>query len=70
MAPEEQLPFRSIRRAAALVLAGLLVQLAASFYWRPGTFIVAAVVGVPLVLLGSVVFLRAVVRLMKRKGVL
>jgi hypothetical protein len=37
-----------------LVLAGLLVQIATSFFWSPGTFIIAVAVGIPLVLAGTV----------------
>jgi hypothetical protein len=36
-----------------LVLAGLLVQIAASFLWSPGAFMVAVGVGIPLVLAGT-----------------
>ena len=50
--------------------AGLLVQLAGSFYWTPLTFIGSAVVGLPLVGIGALLFLRAVFRIMKERGVL
>ena len=60
----------SIRRAAVVAGVGLAVQLAASFHWTPLTFILSAVVGVPLVLVGSLLFLRAVVRVMKNRGAL
>jgi hypothetical protein len=50
------------RRGLALVAAGLLVQLLATFHWTPGTFILSAAVGVPLVLLGGAIFGRAVLR--------
>lgn len=63
-------PIASMRRAAVLSGLGLLVQLAASFYWTPLTFILSAAIGLPLVGLGALVFLRAVVRIMKDKGAL
>ena len=44
------------RRALALVVAGLVLQIAATFYWTPITFIVSAAVGLPLVLLGAIIF--------------
>lgn len=37
-----------------LVLVGLMVQIAASLFWSPGTFVVSAAVGLPLVLIGAV----------------
>ncbi|HEY5090332.1 MAG TPA: hypothetical protein VIK30_10185 [Polyangia bacterium] len=59
---------KKIRRAAIIGGLGLCVQLAAAFHWTPATFIISAVVGVPLVLLGGVLFLAAVWRNMKEKG--
>jgi len=59
-----------MRRAAVVAGAGLLVQLGASFYWTPLTFIASAAVGLPLVGVGGLLFLRAVVRIMKEKGAL
>lgn len=63
-------PARSMRRAAVVAGAGLLVQIAASFYWTPLTFIASAAVGLPLVGVGGLLFLRAVFRIMKEKGAL
>jgi hypothetical protein len=60
----------AFRTAAALTGLGLAVQLAASFYWTPLTFIVSAVVGLPLVLLGALGFLRAVLRILAKTGAL
>ena len=57
-----------MRRAAVVAGVGLLVQLAGSFYWTPLTFIASAAVGLPLVGVGALMFLRAVVRIMKEKG--
>ena len=58
-------------RVAAVVSAlGLLVQLGASFHWTPLTFVVSAAIGVPLVGIGALLFLRAVIRIMKEKGAL
>jgi hypothetical protein len=63
-------PARSMRLAAALAGLGLLVQLAASFYWTPLTFIASAAIGLPLVGAGALLFLKAVVGVMKEKGAL
>lgn len=63
-------PARSMRRAAIVAGCGLVVQLAASFYWTPLTFILSAAVGLPLVAFGALMFLRAVIRIMKDKGAL
>jgi hypothetical protein len=58
-------------RVAAVVSAlGLLVQLGASFHWTPLTFVASAAIGLPLVGVGALLFLRAVVRVMKEKGAL
>jgi hypothetical protein len=59
-----------MRRAAVVAGAGLVVQLAGSFYWTTLTFILSAAIGLPLVGLGALMFLRAVVRIMKDKGAL
>lgn len=48
-APDDRL----VRAGLLLVLFGLVVQLAASFYWSPGTFIVSAVLGAPPVAVGA-----------------
>ena len=56
------------RRALVLVVVGLAVQLGATFYWSPATFIVSAAVGLPCVLLGAGVFGWAVVRARLRAG--
>lgn len=61
---------RAMRRAAMLAGAGLLAQIGAAFHWTPATFILSAVVGMPLVLLGSGLFVRAVLRVMREKGAL
>jgi hypothetical protein len=58
----------AFRRATAVAGLGLLVQLAASFYWTPLTFVLSAAVGLPLVLVGALLFFRAVLRVMKDKG--
>ena len=61
---------RKVRRAAVVAGLGLLVQTAAAFHWTPMTFILSATLGPPLVLLGGVLFLAAVWRNMRDKGVL
>jgi hypothetical protein len=59
---------RRIKRAAVLVGTGLLLQLAAAFHWTPLTFVLSAALGLPLVLLGGLVFLHAVWRNLADKG--
>jgi hypothetical protein len=56
------------RRALVLVIVGLALQLAATFYWSPMTFIVSAAIGLPFVVLGAAVFGRAVLRRRLRDG--
>jgi hypothetical protein len=34
-------------------MAGLLVQLACAFFWSPATFLLSALLGMPLVLVGA-----------------
>ena len=41
-----------LRRSLALVIAGLLIQLLCTLWWSPAAFILFAVFGVGLVLLG------------------
>lgn len=50
---------RGVRRGLGFVTAGLLVQLAGGLRWTPGTFVLSAAVGVPLVLIGIVLFVAA-----------
>lgn len=59
---------RRVKRAAAIVGIGLGVQLGAALHWTPATFILSAAVGLPLVLLGSVLFLAAVWRNLEDRG--
>lgn len=61
---------RAMRRAAVLVGAGIAVQLIASFSWTPGTFVLAAAVGIPLVAAGTIQFVIAVLKVLRRKGAL
>ena len=56
------------RRACVVTGVGLAVQLGAALHWTPATFILAAAVGTPLVLIGGLMFLRAVWQVMKDKG--
>lgn len=58
----------ALRRAAVVTGGGLALELLAALHWTPATFILSAAVGVPLVLLGAGLFLRAVWRLMKERG--
>jgi hypothetical protein len=57
-----------IKRAAALSGVGLAIQVVAALHWTPGTFILSAALGVPLVLAGSVLFMSAIWRNLKDKG--
>jgi len=59
---------RAIRRAAICTGLGLLVQLVAALHWTPFTFIASAVVGLPLILVGGFLFLRAVWKSLKNQG--
>jgi len=59
-----------IRRAAQLVLAGLVIQLATTLYWTPLTFVLFTMLGVPLVLLGVAVYVFTVWRILKERQVL
>jgi hypothetical protein len=61
---------RAIRRAATWAGLGLALQLGASFHWTPGSFVLSAAVGIPLVLVGGVQFVVAVLRVMRDKGAL
>jgi|KBSMisStaDraftv2_1062788.scaffolds.fasta_scaffold2125465_2 hypothetical protein len=70
MASEVNVHVRSMRRAAVVAALGLLVQLGGSFYWTPLTFIASAAIGLPLVGIGALLFLRAAFRIMKERGAL
>ncbi len=59
-----------VRRGLALTMVGLALQLGAKLHWTPLTFVISASVGVPLVLVGGLLFLSAVWRTLKAKGAL
>jgi hypothetical protein len=59
---------RRIKRAALFAGTGLLLQLATAFHWTPLTFVLSAVIALPLVLVGSALFLHAVWRTLSDKG--
>jgi hypothetical protein len=61
---------RRIRQAALLVATGLLVQLLSTLHWAPGTFVLFATVGLPLVLLGALLFLGTVWRILRERRAL
>jgi hypothetical protein len=44
---------RAVRRALLLVIVGLCVQLGCAFFWSPATFLLSALLGMPLVILGA-----------------
>jgi hypothetical protein len=56
------------RRALGLVVLGLLLQLVATFVWSPATFILSAAIGLPLVVLGAVIFGATVLKRPLREG--
>ena len=58
-----------MKRAAVVAGTGLGVQLAASLHWTPLTFVLSAAIGLPLVIAGALMFLRAVLRIMKNGDV-
>ena len=68
MTSGQELTTKKVRRAAVVVGLGLAVQLVGAVHWTPATFILAAVVGAPLVLAGGVMFLAAVWKNMRDKG--
>jgi hypothetical protein len=59
---------RALKRAAVVTACGLALELVAAVRWSPAAFILSAAVGVPLVLVGAGLFLRAVWRVMKERG--
>ena len=59
---------RSVRRAAAVVGIGLALQFVAALHWTPATFILSAALGLPLVIVGALLFLAAVWRNLKDRG--
>ncbi|RUO91393.1 hypothetical protein D7Y11_20300 [Corallococcus sp. AB018] len=61
---------KRIRVAALFVLAGLLIQLFALFYWTPLTFVISTAVGVPLVLLGVLLYGVTVWKILKEQKAL
>ncbi len=61
---------KRIRVAALIVLAGLLVQLFTTLFWSPLTFVVFAVVGVPLVLFGVFLYVSTLWRILKERKAL
>lgn len=44
---------RAVRRALGLVVVGLSVQLGCAFFWSPATFLLSALLGMPLVVVGA-----------------
>jgi hypothetical protein len=53
---------RRIKRAALCSGLGLLLQLVTAFHWTPLTFVLSAVIALPLVLMGCALFLHAIWR--------
>lgn len=50
---------KGVRRALAIGLAGVAIQLVAGLRWTPGTFVLSAAIGLPLVFIGGTLFVRA-----------
>jgi hypothetical protein len=61
---------RGIRRAALFVAAGLGVQLFSTIHWTPLTFVIFAMVGAPLVLIGVFLYVATVWRILKERRAL
>jgi hypothetical protein len=61
---------RRIRRSAILILLGLGVQLGSTLHWTPLTFVLFAMLGVPLVLLGVALYVLTVWKILKEKDAL
>ncbi|MDQ3266607.1 MAG: hypothetical protein M3Y59_23655 [Myxococcota bacterium] len=61
---------KRIRVAALIILAGLLVQLFSTLYWTPLTFVIFAALGVPLVLVGILLYLSTVWKILKERKAL
>jgi hypothetical protein len=59
-----------IQRAAYFVIAGLLVQLASTIHWTPLTFVLFAMLGAPLVLVGVYLYASTVWRILKERKAL
>jgi hypothetical protein len=55
-----------LRIAGVFVLIGLLVEMAALRWVHPSAFLVFAFVGIPLALLGTVIYLYALVSLQRQ----
>ena len=51
-----------------LVVAGLALQLGAGLFWGPGTFVLSAVAGVPLVGVGAIVAWLGIRQARRRDG--
>ena len=61
---------KRIRVSALFVLMGLLVQLFTSLHWTPLTFVLFAILGVPLVLLGVGLYVSTVWKILKEQKAL
>jgi hypothetical protein len=61
---------RRVQLATGLVIAGLAVQLAATAYWTPLTFVLFTLIGVPLVLAGVGFYALTVLKVLKEKNAL
>lgn len=59
---------RGGRWALILVMVGLSIQLGALFVWSPGTFVLSAAVGLPLVVAGAALFGFTVLRARRGRG--
>lgn len=59
---------KTIRRALLLILLGLVIEAFCVRDIKPDTFLVFALVGAPLVLLGIAMYLRLVWRVLRKTG--
>lgn len=61
---------KRIRVAALFVLAGLAVQLVATLFWSPLMFVLFAAFGMPLVVLGVLLYFVTVWKILKERKAL
>jgi hypothetical protein len=61
---------RLIRIAMILVAIGLFVQLVMQLSWSPMTFVLYAALGIPIMLLGIVLYGVGVIKVLRGKGAL
>ena len=61
---------KRIRAASLFVIAGLVVQLLTTLFWGPLQFVLFTVLGVPLVLVGTLLYVLTVLKILKERQAL